>query len=123
MDHILVVDDEKSVREVLKDALEYYGYKVTIACNGQEGLKYFNNSHNFKLVITDIRMPIMDGIEFARSIRNSARPNIPIIAITGFVVDKNIERDLFNSVIGKPFDLASLAKVISQLLESSNVAP
>jgi CheY-like chemotaxis protein len=123
MDHILVVDDEKSVREVLKDALEYYGYKVTIACNGQEGLEYFNNSHNFKLVITDIRMPIMDGIEFARSIRNSAKPDMPIIAITGFVVDKKIERDLFNSVIGKPFDLASMAKVISQHIESSNVAP
>ncbi|MDF1591781.1 MAG: response regulator [Desulfobacterales bacterium] len=118
MDHLLVVDDDKSVRDVLKDALEYYGYKVTIASNGQEGLEYFNNSHNFKLVITDIKMPIMDGIELARSIRNSTKPDIPIIAITGFFVDKNIERDLFNSIIGKPFDLASLAKVISQLLES-----
>ena len=123
MDHLLVVDDEKSVRDVLKDALEYYGYKVTIASNGQEGLEYFNNSHNFKLVITDIQMPIMDGIQFARSIRNSTKPDIPIIAITGFFVDKNRERDLFNYIIGKPFDLESLAKVISQLLESSNVAP
>ena len=39
MDHILVVDDEKSVRDVIKDALEYYGYKVTLACNGKEGLE------------------------------------------------------------------------------------
>ncbi len=71
------------------------------------------------MVITDIQMPVMDGIELARSIRNSARPDIPIIAITGLVVDKNTEKDLFNSVIGKPFDLASLAKVISQHIESS----
>ena len=118
MDHILVVEDEKSVRDILKAAMEYYGYKVTTACDGQEGLEYFNNGDGFKLVITDIMMPVMDGIELARSIRNSARPNIPIIAITGFVVDKKTERDLFNSVIGKPFDLASLEKVISQLLES-----
>ena len=118
MDHILVVEDEKSVRDILKAAMEYYGYKVTAACDGQEGLEYFNNGGGFKLVITDINMPVMDGIELARSIRNSARPNIPIIAITGFVVDKKTERDLFNSVIGKPFDLASLEKVISQLLES-----
>jgi len=118
MDHILVVDDEKSVRDVIKSALEYYGYKVTVACNGQEGLEYFNNSHRFNLVITDIRMPIMDGIEFARSIRSSAKPNTPIIAITALFVDKDMERDLFDSIIGKPFNLASLAKIISQHIES-----
>ena len=118
MDHILVVDDEKSVRAILKNALEYYGYKVTVACNGEEGLEYFNNGNGFKLVITDIKMPIMDGIEFARAIRSSTRPDIPIIAITGFSVDKDIVRDLFNSIIGKPFNLESLAKIISQHLES-----
>ena len=123
MDHILVVDDEQSVREVLKDALEYFGYAVTVACDGQEGLEYFNNGHRFKLVITDIRMPIMDGVEFARSIRNSVKPDIPIIAITAFFSDKYLERDLFNSIIGKPFKLESLAKIIHQHLESSNVAP
>ena len=123
MDHILVVDDEKSVRDVIKDALVYFGYKVTVACNGQEGLEYFNNGDGFKLVITDIKMPVMDGIEFARSIRNSAKPNTPIIAITGFFVDKNTEGDLFNSIISKPFDLKYLAKIISQHLESSKIAP
>ena len=99
MDHILVVDDEESVREVLKDALEYYGYKVTVACNGQEGLEYFNNGDGFKLVITDIKMPIMDGIEFARCIRNSDRPNTPIIAATGFSETIGEESELFNSII------------------------
>ena len=117
MDHILVVDDEKSIRDVLKDAIEFYGYKVTVACNGQEGLEYFNNSHGFKLVITDLKMPIMDGIEFARSIRNSAKPDIPVIAVTAFFVDKNVEKDLFNSVISKPFNLKSLIKIIKQYLE------
>jgi len=118
MDHILVVDDEKSIRDVLKDALECFGYRVTVACDGQEGLDYFNNSHGFKLVLTDIKMPIMDGIELARSIRNSARPDIPIIAITAFFVDKDLEKGLFNAVIGKPFNLISLAEIIKQHLES-----
>ena len=117
MDHILVVDDEKSVRTIIKNALEYYGYKVTVASNGEEGLEYFYNGSGFKLVITDIKMPVMDGIEFARSIRNSAKPDIPIIAITGFCVDKDMVKDLFNSIIGKPFNLESLAKIISQHLE------
>ncbi len=123
MDHILVVDDEKAVRDVVEDALEYCGYKTTVACNGKEGPEYFNNGDGFKLVITDIKMPIMDGIEFARSIRNSAKPNIPIIAITAFPGNKDIERGLFNSIMGKPFNLPSLAKIISQHLESSNQHP
>ena len=117
MDHILVVDDEKSIRDVLKDALEYYGYNVTVACNGQEGLEYFNNSHHFKLVITDIKMPIMDGIEFARSIRSSAKPDIPIIAITAFFASQDLEKGLFNAVMGKPFNLVSLAEIIKRHLE------
>ncbi|MEW6672850.1 MAG: response regulator [Thermodesulfobacteriota bacterium] len=123
MDHILVVDDEKSVRDVIKDALEYYGYQVTLAHNGKEGLEHFNNGDGIKLIITDIKMPIMDGIKFARSIRNSANPNIPIIAITAFPGNKDIDRDLFNSVIGKPFNLPSLAKIIGQHLESSITTP
>ena len=118
MDHILVVDDEQAIRDVLKDALACFGYRVTVACDGQEGLKYFNDSHSFKLVLTDIKMPIMDGIELARSIRNSARPTTPIIAITAFFVDKDLEKGLFDAVIGKPFNLISLAEIIKQHLKS-----
>ena len=115
MNYILVVDDEESIRDAIKDATEHFGYKVMVACNGEEGLKYFN-SHRYNLVITDIKMPIMDGIEFARSIRNSDRPDTPIIAITASLGNKGIERGLFNSIIGKPFDLFSLTKIISQNL-------
>ena len=118
MDHILVVDDEKSIRYLMKDALEYYGYKVTVACSGQEGLEYFNNAHCFKLVITDIKMPIMSGIEFARALRNSDRPNIPIIAMTAYPGNKEIEENLFNSVMDKPFNFVSLRIIISKHLES-----
>ena len=103
----------------MKDALEIFGYKVTVANNGQEGLEYFNNSHHFKLVITDIKMPVMDGIEFARSIRNSDKPDIPIIAATGFFGQTEIEDGLFNLVINKPFDLKYLKKIISLHLESN----
>ena len=117
MNYILVVDDEKIIADVIKDTLEHFGYKVAVACNGEEGLEYFN-SHRFKLVITDIIMPVMDGIELARSIRNSAKPDIPIIAITGFFGKNDIEMDLFNSVISKPFKLPILEKTDGQNLES-----
>ena len=117
MNYILVVDDEKSIRDLIKDAIEHFGDKAMVACNGKEGLRYFN-SQRFNLVITDIMMPIMDGIELARSIRNSDRPDTPIIAITAYLGNKGVERGLFNSIIGKPFNLKSLKKIISQNLES-----
>jgi len=78
MDSILEVEDEKSVRDALKDALEHFGYKVMVAGNGEEGLKYFN-SHCFNIVITDIQMPIMNGFELARSISNSDNLKTPIM--------------------------------------------
>ena len=117
MNYILVVDDDKFIADVIKDAIEHFGYKVAVACNGEEGLKYFN-SKRFEMVITDIKMPIMDGIEFARSIRNSDRSDTPIIAITAYFDDNGIERNLFNSMIEKPFKLESLEEIISQHLES-----
>ena len=118
MVHILVVDDEESARFVIKDILEDYGYKVTVASNGQEGLEYFNNGNNFKLVITDIMMPKMDGIELTRYIRNSDKPNTPIIGITAYIGNKDIDENLFNSIVSKPFNMTSLAKIISKHLES-----
>ena len=116
--HILVVDDEESVRNVIKDFLELLGHKVIVGCNGKEGLEYFNNSHRFKLVITDLKMPVMCGIEFARAIRKSDKPDTPIIAITAYFGNMGIERDFFNSIVAKPFKLESLEEIINQHLES-----
>ena len=116
LNNILVVDDEEAVRDVVKDGLELFGYKVTVASNGQEGFEYFSRSNRFKLVITDVRMPIMDGIEFTRLIRNSERPDTPVIAITGFFEKTKVEEGLFNSIINKPFDLKFLKKIVGHHL-------
>ena len=118
MDQILVVEDEKPIRNAIKSTLENSGYKVTIARNGKEGLEYFNTLQNFKLVITDIKMPIMDGIKLAKSIRNSGRPDTPIIGISAFLETIKIEDGLFNLTICKPFELKYLKKIVSQHLES-----
>ena len=117
MNYILVVDDEEAIRDAIKDATEDFGHKVVVACNGEEGLKYFH-SHRINLIITDIKMPIMDGIEFAKSIRNSDRPDTPIIAISGYLGNTGIESGLFDSIIDKPFNLNFLEKIISQNLGS-----
>jgi len=117
MAHILVVDDEEAVKDAVKDSLERFGYEVIVASNGKEGLEYFNRCYCLNLVITDIRMPFMDGIEFAKLIRDSDRPNLPIIAITANIESERIKKGLFDSILSKPFNLLTLKKIVKQTLD------
>jgi len=111
MKNILVIDDESSILSVLYEFLTKLGYSVKIAHNGDEGIKLFNNEYNFDLVITDIDMPILDGNEVARYIRNSNKSETSIIAITGSY-NNIIDRELFNFIFPKPFSLDSLKNAI-----------
>jgi CheY-like chemotaxis protein len=111
MENILVIDDEDMVLNFLRNTLAYLGYSVTVAHDGEEGVEFFDNGYNFGLVITDISMPRMNGNAVAKSIRSSDKSDIPIIAITGSVED-DIDRELFNFVLSKPFDLNVLVDVV-----------
>jgi two-component system cell cycle sensor histidine kinase/response regulator CckA len=110
MDHILVIDDEDMVLNFLRSALAYFGYSVTVAHDGEEAIELINNGYNFDLVITDIMMPRMNGNAVAKHIRSSDKSETPIVAITGYGDD--IDRELFNFVLLKPFDLEALADVV-----------
>ena len=76
---VLVIDDEIDLSEIIRDYLEAEGYKVYIAIDGEEGLKYFKRVEP-QLVILDIMLPIMDGMEVCRLIRSTS--NIPIIMLS-----------------------------------------
>ena len=110
MDHILVIDDEDMVVDFLRSALAYLGYSVTVAHDGEEAIELINNGYNFDLVITDIMMPRMNGNGVAKHIRSSDKSETPIVAITGYGDD--IDRELFNFVLLKPFNLEALANVV-----------
>ncbi len=77
--HILVVDDEPSIRDFIRRNLEMRSFKVTLASNGLEALALFDQ-HTFVLVILDIMMPKMDGLEVCRRIRKTS--TVPIIILT-----------------------------------------
>src|SRR5690242_16848255 len=77
--HILVVDDEPSVQEFVRHSLEARSYRVEIANNGFEALSLFDQK-SFLLVILDIMMPRMDGLEVCRRIRQKS--TVPIIVLT-----------------------------------------
>ncbi len=81
MSSILIIDDEKSIRKTLTEILSYEGYKIDEASDGEEGLKKFKEK-TYDLVLCDIKMPKLDGIEFLEKARQ-INSDVPIIIISG----------------------------------------
>jgi len=78
---ILVIDDEEATLDILKQVLEMEGYDVTTAGDGEEGLALFG-SDPFDLVITDMVMPVKDGLDTILELKKKA-PGLPVIAMSG----------------------------------------
>lgn len=121
MSRILIVDDEKSVRETLREMLEYEGYEVVEADSGLQALDLFSQN-SFDVVLCDIKMPGMDGMELLDKILQSY--DIPVIMISGHgtidtAVDA-IKKGAFDFII-KPFDLNRLLISIRNALDRSNL--
>jgi CheY-like chemotaxis protein len=81
MANILIIDDEKDVRNVLKEVLERAGYDAIVAANAREGLEKLE-SKGADLIITDVIMPGIDGVAAVKQIRED-HPDVPIIVISG----------------------------------------
>lgn len=80
--HVLVVEDEDDSREALSRLLIDMGYSVSSAASGTEALRYVRSEEPCDAVITDVVMPGMSGVEFARRARSS-RPGLPVVLLTG----------------------------------------
>lgn len=119
-DHdILIVEDNDSFRQFLQGCLEER-YSVIGASNGKEALSMLER-HSVKLVISDVMMPKMNGMELCRAIRNDMRfSHIPVILLTAKTADDNMIQGLkegCNDYITKPFNLDILLLKIEKLLE------
>ena len=112
MSTILVIDDEKGILQLMHQALTKYGHNVETADDGQEGIRKFDDGC-FDIVITDIRMPVIDGNAVVAHIRNSEKQSIPVIAISG--TPWLLENDNFDMVLPKPFPLNRLIESIRSL--------
>lgn len=118
MAEILVVDDEPSIRRLLVRALSKAGHAVHEASNGEDGLELFRRVHP-ELVITDIVMPDMEGIELIGKLRQEAS-TIPIVAISGSITPVYLQaaRGLgANATLAKPFQIDELLGVVGRLLD------
>lgn len=112
MGTILVIDDEKMTLRMLQMALESFGHQVETASSGEEGVAKFDAAL-FDVVITDMMMPGMDGKGVARYIRKSERNRTPVIGISG--TPWLLEGGDFDSVLPKPFSIASLVQFVREL--------
>ena len=116
MSTILVIDDEKGILQLMHEALTMYGHKVETADDGLEGIRKFDDGY-FDIVITDVRMPVIDGNGVAAHIRKSEKQCIPVIGISG--TPWLLEADNFDMVLSKPFPLKQLLSSIRSLLSVS----
>jgi DNA-binding response OmpR family regulator len=113
MSAVLVIDDEKGILQIIRQALTKFGHHVETAADGHEGIRKFDDG-SFDIVITDIRMPGIDGNGVVKHIRKSDKQSIPVIAISG--TPWLMENNAFDMVLAKPFPLKKLVESIGSLL-------
>src|SRR5262249_11259116 len=118
---ILVVDDESSVTVLLRLFLEMEGYDCATASDGESGLEYVK-SRGWDLVISDVVMGAMDGVEFCKLARKEKK-TLPFIFVTGYpaVTERRQEEEHLKEVpiLFKPVEIEELRKVIRQALDST----
>ena len=118
---ILLVDDEDSSRQAARQTLERHGYRVQEARNGAEALAlYERDPGSVQLVLTDLMMPVMDGVTLLRRLRQ-VTPDLKAIAITGGLSQTEMEKALDSESAGfllKPFGAAALLDSVRQALSA-----
>jgi len=119
MARILLADDEEPVRGFLKRGLELDGHQITTAIDGGDALDRLNEVQGaFDLLLTDIRMPIMDGIALALAAKRDY-PELTILLMTGFADQRERAKGLqaiVADVLTKPFSLADLRATVTRVL-------
>lgn len=118
MAHILVAEDDVAVRDFVERGLKALGHSVTTAAHGGEAIAKLLQDLAYDLLLTDIVMPVMDGIALALKVADTW-PELPILMMTGFSHEQqrahNLEA-LITEVIEKPFTLDQLDQAVRRAL-------
>ena len=119
---ILFVDDQLEIRESIGEVLVSLGYHVLLASNGREAMETFmENRANIQLIISDLVMPEMSGIELVQEV-HKVQPNLPVILATGYDAESTLQSDTpiaFVRNLSKPLDIEQLSKTILDLLSGT----
>ena len=118
--NILIVDDSESIREVIASGLESAGYNVIKGINGEDGLKCLEKNPDVELIITDLNMPVMDGISFLKAVRGSEKHKyLPVIILTTESQEAKKQEARNAGATGwiiKPFSKEKLINVIKKVV-------
>lgn len=122
---VLLVEDNELNTEIASTLLEMYGFEVQTAVNGLDGMKMFDVSdvNYYDLILMDIRMPVMDGLEATRAIRRLEKADaqtVPIIAMTANAFDEDMRRSIesgMNGHLAKPVDVKELLRIAGSVIK------
>lgn len=117
MARILVADDEDSVRSFVSRALELSAHEVSTAPDGGAALN-LALQEDFDLLLTDIRMPVMDGIALALNV-TAKRPNLQVLLMTGYATEEQRAHNLDSliaGIISKPFTIEQITELVDRTL-------
>jgi two-component system chemotaxis sensor kinase CheA len=118
---VLVVEDSYTVRELQRSILEAAGYRVETARDGKEGFERVSTDDEIALVITDLEMPEMDGIELTKAIRaHSTRSSLPVVVVTSLGDDEDrrrgVEAGADAYIVKRAFDQQALLDIVERLV-------
>ena len=116
---ILLVEDDAAVSRVVSRVLRDLGYRVHVVSSGADGLKMLADDESISLLLTDVVMPGMGGVEIARW-ANEARPGLPVVFMSGYAEDALDSQGMLRwaaAFVRKPFEPATLARVVRRLLD------
>jgi CheY-like chemotaxis protein len=121
---LLLVEDNPTNARITRKILEKSGHNVTVAVNGLEALSAWRAS-TFDLILMDVQMPVMDGLEATRILREEERNlgrHTPVIALTANVMEEDIEKcraSGMNAYLAKPFDQGVLLELLAEIQNPS----
>lgn len=125
MKELLLIDDDESTLLIVSKYLNKSGYKTHTAKNGQDAISILNNEKNISLVIVDVVMPVMDGVEFCRFVRsNEHYRHVPILMLTAMsdITDKFMGFDAgADDYLTKPFEPLELLLRVQALLKRTRI--
>ena len=119
---VLIAEDSSVIQNLARKILEFQHYEITAVKNGEQVL-HLLEKENFDIILLDINMPVLDGMETARRIRalaDEAKSKTPIVAITGNAknyTDEDFKEAGFDDALMKPLNFDRLVEVVAQLTQ------
>src|SRR6266700_1693463 len=122
-EHVLLVEDDASIREITTLGLEQAGFRVTASADGREGLVQFRQG-TFALVLLDVMLPALDGFEVIREIRKESQTPVVMLTARADLHDVVVGLELgADDYVTKPFELPELVARIKAVLRRSTAEP